>query len=180
MQSSRPTSRSLESPFHKLIVRISARPENQPSPLRSTTLHSMGKSKQVVTWFLNRFFHTKTYCGSGNSSECNPDICPTMKLCGNSTGIVELAVDGLLANVGIGIVPCMCCNWEVSCRIVTWFSLNFCTEISSTRCSRALWICPISCIFLIWVSRRPFSFKDNSSGSRTCSRLDSTNPYCAS
>ena len=31
-----------------------------------------------------------------------------MEFCGNSTGIVELTVDGLLANVGIGIVPLFC------------------------------------------------------------------------
>ena len=38
----------------------------------------------------------------------------------------------------------------------------------------------MSCIFRIWVYRRNFSFVDNSSCSRTCSRLDWTNPYCAS
>ena len=59
-------------------------------------------------------------------------------------------------------------------------SLNFCTETSSFRCSCAHLISPISYIFRIWVFRRTFSFRDNSSCSRTCSRLDSTNPYWAS
>ena len=68
----------------------------------------------------------------------------------------------------------------MSCWIVSWFSLDFHTETSSTRSSCALFISPISCIFRIWVSRRTFSFIDHSSCSRTCSRPDSTNPYCES
>ena len=31
-----------------------------------------------------------------------------MEFCGISTGIIELMVDGLLASVGIGIVPLFC------------------------------------------------------------------------
>ena len=34
--------------------------------------------------------------------------CPTIEFFGNSTGINELIVDGLLANVGIGIVSLSC------------------------------------------------------------------------
>ena len=78
------------------------------------------------------------------------------------------------------ICSCICCNWEVSFCIVSWFSQIFCTETSSVRCSCALFISPISCICRIWVFRRTFSFIDKSSCSRTYSRLDSTNPCCAS
>ena len=48
----------------------------------------------------------------GNLSNCISDICclccPTIGFCGISTGINELIVDGLLANIGIGIVPLFC------------------------------------------------------------------------
>ena len=64
--------------------------------------------------------------------------------------------------------------------IVSWLSLNFGTENSSTRSSWALFISPILCTLRIGVSRRSFSFIDNSSCSRTCSHLDSTNQYSAS
>ena len=53
------------------------------------------------------------------------------------------------------------------------FLVFFCTENSSTRSSWALFISPISCILRIWVSRRTFSFRDNSSCSRACSLRDS-------
>ena len=47
------------------------------------------------------------------SSNCSSDIfclcCPTMGFCGISTNIDELMVDGLLANISIGIVP-LCCS----------------------------------------------------------------------
>ena len=50
--------------------------------------------------------------GVGNLSNCSSDICclccPTMEFCGISTGIDELMVDGLLANICIGIVPLFC------------------------------------------------------------------------
>ena len=72
------------------------------------------------------------------------------------------------------------CNWEVSFCIVSWFSLTFCTETSSTRCSCAQLISPISCTFRIWVFGKTFSFIYNSSKSRTCCRLDTTNPLCTS
>ena len=72
------------------------------------------------------------------------------------------------------------CNWEVSFCTVSWFSLNFCTETSSTRSSWALFISPISCILRIWVSRRTFSFIDNPSWRRTCSPRDSIYLCCAS
>ena len=64
--------------------------------------------------------------------------------------------------------------------IVSWFSFSFCTETPSTRSSWAFFIFPISCIFRIWEFRITFSFIDNSYCDRTCSRRDSTNPYCAS
>ena len=54
------------------------------------------------------------------------------------------------------ICSCICCNWKVSCWIVSWFSLNFCIEHSST-CDCALFIFSISCLLRICVSRRaPF------------------------
>ena len=73
---------------------------------------SDGKSEQVVTCFLNRIFQTKNDCGSGNLSNCSSDICclcySTIEFCGISTSITELIVDGLPANVGIGIVSLFC------------------------------------------------------------------------
>ena len=46
--------------------------------------------------------------GVGNLSNCSPDICclcgPNIEFFGNYTGIIELIVDSLPANVGIGIV----------------------------------------------------------------------------
>ena len=59
-------------------------------------------------------------------------------------------------------------------------SLNFCSETSSTRSSWGLFISPISCIFVIWVSRSAFSFMTYSSCSRTCSLRDSAYPKWAS
>ena len=45
-------------------------------------------------------------------SNCSSDMsclrCPTTGFCRISTGIDELMVDGLVANVGIGIVPLYC------------------------------------------------------------------------
>ena len=55
------------------------------------TIASDRKSEQVVTWLLNLFFQHKNDDGLG------------IELCGTSTSIKELMVDGLLANVGIGI-----------------------------------------------------------------------------
>ena len=78
------------------------------------------------------------------------------------------------------ICSCICCNCEVSFCIVSWFSLNFCTETSSTRSSCVLLICHISCMLRIWVSRKTFSLIDNSSCRRTCCRRHSTYPCCAS
>ena len=86
------------------------------STISASLIHNIasdGKSEQVVAWFLNRIFHTKNNCGVGNLSNCSSDICClcglTIEFCGNSTSILELTVDGLLANVGIGIVslPCL-------------------------------------------------------------------------
>ena len=70
-----------------------------------------------------------------------------------------------------------CCNWKVSCWIVSWFSLNFCIENSSTYCT---FIFTISCLLRICVSRRAFSFRNNSSCNRVFSRRDSTNSFCTS
>ena len=85
------------------------------STISTSLIHNIawdGKSEQVVTWFLNLIFHTKNDRGAGNLSNCSSDICclscPTKEFCGKSIGIVELIVDGLLANVGIGIVPLFC------------------------------------------------------------------------
>ena len=50
-------------------------------------------------------YHT----GISDSDNCCL-CCPTMQFCGNFTSIVELEVNGLVANVGIGIEP--------------WFSLS--------------------------------------------------------
>ena len=85
------------------------------STISTSLIHNIasdGKSEQVVTWFLNRIFHTKNDCGVGNLSNGSSEICslygPTIEFCKNSTAIVELTVDGLLANVGIGIVSLLC------------------------------------------------------------------------
>ena len=57
------------------------------------------------------------------------------------------------------ICSCICCSWEVSCWIVSWFfQKKICTENSSTCCSCALFILPISCILRICVSRENFFF----------------------
>ena len=78
--------------------------------------------------------------------------------------------------LGIHLTPfieflCSCLSriCEVSLRVVSWLSLNFCKEKLPTRSSWALFISPISCIFRIWVSRSTFSFRDNSSCGRDCS-----------
>ena len=63
-------------------------------------------------------------------------------------------------------------NCEVSCWIVSWFSLIFWIDISSTFWTCALFIFSNSCILRICVSRRAFSFRNNSSCNRACSRRD--------
>ena len=87
------------------------------STISTSLIHNIasdGNSEQVVTWFLNRILQTKNDCGLGNLSNCSSDICclcyPTKEFCGNSTGVVELTVDGLLANVGIATVSLFCCH----------------------------------------------------------------------
>ena len=85
---------------------------NQPSTSVIHSIASDGKSDQVVTWFLKLIFQNKIDCGLRNLQNCNSDICclcgPTMLFCGNSTGIDELIVDGLLVNIGICIVSPLC------------------------------------------------------------------------
>ena len=133
---------------------------------------SLGKSN-VENWFAKTF-------------SCNPDWSHVSSgnLLSETSDNLPLLFDSTSWKSPESFVEficsCICCNWEVSCWIVSWFSLNFCTETSSTHCSWALFISPISCILRIWVFRRTFSFTDKSSCSRTCSLLDSTNPYCAS
>ena len=109
-QFSHPACQILESPFHKLIARISIRPMNRSSLLLwSTTQPPMQKSEQAVTWFFNLIFQHKDVEGVGNLSNWSSGICclccPTIVFCGISTGNNELMADGLLANVGIGTVP---------------------------------------------------------------------------
>ena len=69
----------------------------------------------MFTWFLNRIFQTKNDCGWKNLSNWSSSICclccPTIEFFGNSTGIKELMVDDLLANVGIGIVSLLCLSF---------------------------------------------------------------------
>ena len=65
---------------------------------------------------LESYLQTKNDDGIGNLSNRKSDIsslcCPTIELCRISTGIEELIVGGLLANVGIGIVlPTGCPVW---------------------------------------------------------------------
>ena len=81
------------------------------STISTSFIHNIaseGKSEQVVTWFLNLIFQHKNEGGVGSLSNCSSDICflccPTIELCGISTGLQDLMVDGQLANVGIGIV----------------------------------------------------------------------------
>ena len=81
------------------------------STISTSLIHNRAsgrKSVQVVTWFVNLTFQHKNVAGVRNLSNWSSDICclccPTMEFCGISTGNVELMVDGLLANVGIGIV----------------------------------------------------------------------------
>ena len=60
------------------------------------------------------------------------------------------------------------------------FLLIFCTGSSSTRSSWALFDSPITCMLRKLSISENLFFTDNSSSRRTCSRPDSTNPYCAS
>ena len=78
----------------------------------------------------------------GILSNCNSDICclccPTKEFCGNSTGINEMTVDGLPANVGIGNVPQCCLSSPVKkfcpCNFWNWstFSL-YVVRLNSLR-----------------------------------------------
>ena len=84
---------------------------SKESAISTSLIHNIaadGKSEPFETSVLNRVFHTKNDAGVGNLSNCNSYICclccPTIGFCGNSTGIVELVVNGFVANVGIGIV----------------------------------------------------------------------------
>ena len=103
--------------FWKILPRTDREDFNSSneSTISTSLIHNVasdGKSEQVATWFLNRIFHTKNGSELWNLSKCNSDICclccPTRKFCGISTGSVERTVDGLPANVGIGIVPLFC------------------------------------------------------------------------
>ena len=104
---------------------------------------SDGKSEQPVTWFLNRIFHTKNDCGVGNLSNCSSEICclcgPIIEFCGNFTGTNELIVDGLPANVGIGIVPLFCLSSLVQkricpCSLWNWPSFSlWCARVNSLK-----------------------------------------------
>ena len=66
----------------------------------------------------------------------------------------------------------------LNCLVIFSSLLNW--DLLYSLFLRSLSISPFSCIFRIWAFRRTFSFMDNSFCSRTCSRLDSTNPDCAS
>ena len=87
---------------------------------------SDGKSEQVVAWFLNLIFQHENVKSVGNLSNCSSDICclccPSTDVGGMSTGHYELVVDGLLANVGIGIVPLL-----RSSSLVTRVPVPICT-----------------------------------------------------
>ena len=82
------------------------------STISISLIHNMasdGQSEQVVTSFFNLILQHKNVECSGKLSICSSDICclccPAVEFCGVSTGNNELMVDGLLANVGIEIVP---------------------------------------------------------------------------
>ena len=55
------------------------------------------------------------------------------------------------------ICYCISCNCEGCLCIVSWLSLNFYTDNSSTRSSWALFISPNSWTFRMWLSRSAFS-----------------------
>ena len=129
---------------------------NEPT-ISTSLIHNIasdGKSEQVVTWFLNRIFHTQNDCGLGNLSNCISGICclccPTIEFNENCTGIEELIVDGLLANVGIGIVPlflfviscenrsCPCSLWDCSTFSLSIVRLNSLMMISGRTTRRKL------------------------------------------
>ena len=85
---------------------------SRESTISTSLIHNIasdGRSEQVVTWFLNLIFQHRNEECVGSLSSYNSDICclccPTMEFCGIPTDIVELAVNGFGANVGIGIVP---------------------------------------------------------------------------
>ena len=110
MQFSCPAFQNSGSPYPQLIAKVSIHPMN---PTISTSLiHNIasdGKSEQIVTRLLNLVFQNKNVENAGNLSKCSSEICclccPTIEFCGISTRNNEFMVDGLLANVGVGIVP---------------------------------------------------------------------------
>ena len=70
-------------------------------------------------------------------SICSSDICclccTTIEFCGNSTSMKELEVDGLPANVGIGIVSLFCLS-SLGCPCGLWNWSSF-----SLWCARVKW-----------------------------------------
>ena len=117
------------------------------STISTSLIHNIasdGKWEQVATWFLNRTFQNQKYdCGFGNLSNCSSEICclccPAIEFCGNFTGIIELIVDGLPANVGTGFVPLFlfvisCEKSPRPCSLWNWslFSLR-CARVNSLR-----------------------------------------------
>ena len=78
---------SSSSNFGKLFLAIDREDFNSAKESTISTslfqnIESRGKSEPLVTWVLNRIFHTKNDCVSGNLSICTSDICglccPTM------------------------------------------------------------------------------------------------------
>ena len=77
-------------------------------------------------------------------------------------------------------LSCKSCNCEGRCCIVSWLSLNWCTENSATRSSWALVSSSISWMPLIRVSHGALSLRAKSPKGRTCSLPVSSHPQCAS
>ena len=85
---------------------------SKESTISTSLIHNTASDGKIrTTWdlcFESCFPHQKWW-GLRNLSICSSDscglCCPTTYFCGISTGCLELVVNGLGANMGIGIAP---------------------------------------------------------------------------
>ena len=111
------------------------------STISTSLIHSIaseGKSKQIVTWLLNLIFQHENVECVGNLPIWSSDICclscPTIEFCGGNN---ELTVDGLPANIGIGVVLPI-----LSSSLTTSVPVPPCTETAPVALRAAEWRIP--------------------------------------
>ena len=117
------------------------------STISTSLIHNMapdGKSEPLETCVLNLVFHTKNDDGLGNASNCSSDFCclccPTTYFCGVSTGCVKFVVNGLDANIGIGIAPKSCPSLLVRLVFTSgWRSKGTASRFLCTLSDEILW-----------------------------------------